>query len=156
MRTGVRIGIDPGDARIGVAASDPSGVIAVPIETVRRGKGDLARLKNLVDEQEAMEVVIGLPRSLNGAEGPAADKTRKFARTLARRIQPVPVRLWDERLTTVTAENALRDSGKKGQARRKVVDQAAAMIILQSALDRERSSGDPAGELVGDGKAGDV
>ncbi len=152
MRHGVRLGIDPGDARIGVARSDPSGFLATPVETVRRGKGDLARLARLVREAEAVEVLVGLPRSLSGGEGPAALKVREFAVRLAARIAPVPVRLVDERLTTVSAEAMLRDRGKKGQQRRSVVDQAAAVLILQHALDTERSTGSPPGEPVeGDG-----
>jgi len=152
MRHGVRLGIDPGDARIGVARSDPSGFLATPMETVRRGKGDLARLARLVREAEAVEVLVGLPRSLSGGEGPAALKVREFAGRLAARVAPVPVRLVDERLSTVSAEAMLRDRGKKGQQRRAVVDQAAAVLILQHALDTERSTGLPPGEPVeGDG-----
>jgi putative Holliday junction resolvase len=149
MRHGVRLGIDPGDARIGVARSDPTGFLATPLETVRRGKGDLARIARLAREAEAVEVVVGLPRSLSGAEGPAAVKTREFAARLAARIAPVEVRLQDERLTTVSAEAMLRDRGKKGAERRAVVDQAAAVLILQHALDTERATGRPPGEIVG-------
>ena len=148
MRHGVRLGIDPGDARIGVAKSDPTGFLATPLETVRRGKGDLARLARLVREEEVVEVVVGLPRSLSGGEGPAAVKTREFASRLAARIVPVVVRLQDERLTTVSAEAMLRDRGKKGAERRAVVDQAAAVLILQHALDTERATGRPPGEMV--------
>lgn len=148
MRHGVRLGLDPGDARIGVARSDPSGFLATPVETVRRGKGDLTRLTRLVSETEAMEVVVGLPRSLAGGEGPAAAKVRVFAAALAARVTPVPVRLCDERLTTVTAEAVLRERGHKGSKRRAVVDQAAAVVILQQALDTERSSGSAPGEVV--------
>jgi len=148
MRHGVRLGLDPGDARIGVARSDPTGFLATPLETVRRGKGDLARLARLVRDEEAVEVVVGLPRSLSGGEGPAAAKTRDFAGRLASRIAPVPVRLQDERLTTVSAEAMLRDRGKKGAERRAVVDQAAAVLILQHALDSERATGRPPGEIV--------
>lgn len=148
MRHGVRLGIDPGDARIGVARSDPTGFLATPLETVRRGKGDLSRLARLVREAEAVEVVVGLPRSLSGREGPAAAKTREFATRLATRISPVAVRLQDERLTTVSAEAMLRDRGKKGAERRAVVDQAAAVLILQHALDTERATGRPPGESV--------
>ena len=148
MRHGVRLGIDPGDARIGVARSDPTGFLATPLETVRRGKGDLARLALLVREEEVVEVVVGLPRSLSGGEGPAAAKARDFAARLATRIAPVAVRLQDERLTTVTAEAMLRDRGKKGAGRRAVVDQAAAVVILQHALDTERATGRPPGESV--------
>ena len=148
MRHGVRLGIDPGDARIGVARSDPTGFLATPLETVRRGKGDLARIARLVREEEAVEVVVGLPRSLSGGEGPAAAKARDFAARLAQRVDPVTVRLVDERLTTVSAEAMLRDRGKKGQQRRAVVDQAAAVMILQHALDTERATGVPPGEPV--------
>jgi len=147
VRFGVRLGVDPGDARIGVARCDPSGVLATPVETVRRGKGDLRRLRQLVVAEEALEVVVGLPRSLAGGEGPAAVKTRAFARRLALRIAPVPVRLVDERLTTVTAEAMLRDQ-RKGQQRRAVVDQVAAVVILQHALDTERATGSAPGEVV--------
>ena len=148
MRLGVRLGVDPGDARIGVASSDPSGFLATPVETVRRGKGDVRRLGQLVEELEAVEVVVGLPRSLSGAEGPAAEKVREFAARLARRVAPVPVRLCDERLTTVSAESILRDQGRRGAKRRAVVDQAAAVLILQTALETERSSGQAPGEIV--------
>ena len=148
MRHGVRLGVDPGDARIGVARSDPTGFLATPLETVRRGKGDVARLARLVVEEEVVEVVVGLPRSLSGGEGPAAAKVRVFAARLAERIAPVTVRLQDERLTTVSAEAMLRDRGKKGAERRAVVDQAAAVFILQHALDSERATGRPPGEIV--------
>jgi putative Holliday junction resolvase len=152
MRHGVRLGIDPGDARIGVARSDPSGFLASPVETVRRGKGDLARIaKILAAEQEestVIEVVMGLPRSLSGGEGPAAAKVREFGATLARRVAPIPVRLVDERMTTVSAEAMLRDQGRKGGKRRAVVDQAAAVLILQHALDTERATGTAPGEIL--------
>lgn len=148
MRSGVRLGIDPGDARIGVARSDPSGFLASPVETVRAGKGDLRRLGQLVAEHEAVEVVVGLPRSLDGSEGPAALKVRALAARLARRVHPVPVRLCDERLTTVSAESILREQGRNGAKRRAVVDQAAAVLILQTALDTERASGQAPGEIV--------
>lgn len=148
MRFGVRLGIDPGDARIGVARSDPSGMLATPVETVPRGEGDLARIAAILEEENAVEVVVGLPRSLSGREGPAAAKAREFADALARRIAPVPVRLCDERLTTVTAESMLRDQGRKGAKRRAVVDQAAAVVILQNALETERALGAAPGELV--------
>ena len=148
MRHGVRVGIDPGEARIGVAVSDPTGFLATPVETVRRGSGDVRRLARLVEESGAVEVVVGLPRSLSGREGPAAVKVREFALALARRIAPVPVRLCDERLTTVSAESILRERGRNGAKRRAVVDQAAAVLILQAALDTERASGRAPGELV--------
>jgi putative Holliday junction resolvase len=148
VRPGVRLGLDPGDARIGVARSDPSGFLATPLETVKRSRGDLARLAEIVAEEEAVEVVVGLPRSLSGREGPAAAKVRVFAGRLARRVAPVPVRLCDERLSTVSAEAMLRDRGRSGGKRRAVVDMAAAVVILQHALDTERASGRPPGEIL--------
>ena len=127
-----------------MARSDPTGFLATPVETVRRGKGDLRRIVRLALETEAVEVVVGLPRSLSGGEGPAAVKTRAWATALAEALAPLPVRLVDERLTTVSAEAMLRDRGVKGRARRAVVDQAAAVVILQQALDTERATGTPA------------
>jgi putative Holliday junction resolvase len=149
MRTGVRLGIDAGDARIGVARCDPSGLIATPVETVQRGPGDLARIAAIAEEENAFEDVLGLPRSLSGGEGPAAIKVRAFAADLIAVLEGRPVRLCDERLTTVTAENVLREQGRKGHKRRAVVDQAAAVVILQNAIDSERATGRPPGELLG-------
>jgi len=152
LRQGIRLGIDPGDARIGVARSDPSGIIATPVETVARGRGDLDRIAAILLEEggpdAVLEVVVGLPRSLSGGEGPAAAKVRDFAGALARRVAPTPVRLADERLTTLSAEAMLRDRGRSGSKRRAVVDQAAAVLILQHALDTERTSGTAPGEIV--------
>jgi putative Holliday junction resolvase len=150
MRRGVRLGVDVGDVRIGVASSDPGGLIATPVETVPRGRGDLARLRALAAELGATEAVVGLPRSLSGGEGPAAAKARAFAVALAAALagDGVAVRLCDERLSTVSAEAVLREQGRKGRRRRAVVDQAAAVVILQNALDTERGTGRPAGELV--------
>jgi putative holliday junction resolvase len=149
MRSGVRVAVDVGDARIGVAVSDPDGLLAVPLETVRRGAGDLDRLAEIVQEHHALEVVVGLPTSMSGREGPAAAKVRQSAQEIGDRVAPVPVRLVDERMTTVTAERVLRDRGKKGAKRRAVVDQAAAVVILQYALDSERATGSAPGETLG-------
>jgi putative Holliday junction resolvase len=124
------------------------GIIATPVETVQRGEGDLARIAAILEEVNAVEVVVGLPRSLNGSEGPAAVKVREFAGALARHVAPVPVRLCDERLSTVTAEAQLRSQGRKGQKRRAVVDQVAAVVILQNALETERARGSAPGEIV--------
>lgn len=148
MRHGTRLGVDPGDARIGVSRSDPTGFLATPVETVRRGRDDLARLAHIAADVEAVEVIVGLPRSLRGTENPATDKVRAWARRLARMVAPVPVRLVDERLTTVSAEAMLRDQGRKGASRRAVVDQVAAVLILQHALDSERATGVAPGEIV--------
>ena len=148
MRSGTRLGLDPGDARIGVARCDPTGFLATPLETVRRGRGDVRRIAQLVRELEAVEVIVGLPRSLSGGEGPAAQKVRRFAAVVARQVDPVPVRLCDERLTTISAEAILREQGKRGADRRAVVDMAAAVVILQHALDTERNTGGAPGEIV--------
>jgi putative Holliday junction resolvase len=148
MRHGVRLGIDVGTVRIGVARSDPGGILATPLETVKRGKGDFGRLVSLAGEHEAIEVIVGLPTSLSGREGPAAEAARKFAARLAGLLPPEVVRLYDERLTTVTAESGLRAGGVHGQARRRVVDQTAAAVLLQAALDGERLTGRAPGEIV--------
>ncbi|GAA1593175.1 Holliday junction resolvase RuvX [Kribbella solani] len=145
----MRIALDIGDARIGVASSDPHGILATPVETVRRGPGDLDRIAALAAELEAFEIVVGLPRSLSGGEGPAAVKIRETAEQVRAKVHEgnaaTTVRLVDERFTTVTAERMLRERGKKGSKRRAVVDQAAAVVILQHALDVERETGNPPG-----------
>jgi putative Holliday junction resolvase len=149
LRAGVRLAVDAGTVRIGVARSDPGGLLATPLATVSRGPSDLDRLASLVAAEGAIEVIVGLPTGLSGREGPAAAGARAFAASLAARLAPVPVRLVDERLTTVIAHDALRQAGRGERARRPVVDQAAAALILQGALDAERATGCPAGELVG-------
>ena len=148
MRSGVRLGVDLGDVRIGVARCDPAGMLAMPVETVRRGPGDVGRLRAIVAEHQPIEVVLGLPVSLSGREGPAARKARDFAVILAAAVRPVPVRLVDERLTTVSAERVLREQGRDARSRRAVVDQAAAVVILQNALDTERATGAAPGETL--------
>ncbi|MFD6436637.1 Holliday junction resolvase RuvX [Streptomyces venezuelae] len=150
MRRGRRLAIDVGDARIGVASCDPDGILATPVETVpgRDVPAARRRLKQLADEYEPIEIVVGLPRSLNGGEGPAAAKIRVFTQELARMVAPISVRLVDERMTTVTASQGLRASGVKSKKGRSVIDQAAAVIILQQALESERASGKAPGEGV--------
>lgn len=148
VRTGVRLGVDYGSARIGVARSDPDGLLATPLSTIARGPGDLEALARLVAEQDAVEVIVGLPTGLSGRDGAAAAGARAFAATLAGRLAPRAVRLVDERFTTVLAHDALRRGGKDSRARRGVVDQAAAALLLQSALDAERAAGKPPGEAV--------
>lgn len=147
FRRGVRLALDWGDARIGVAACDRDGLLAYPLDTVAAGPDELVRLVAIVAEQEPLEVVVGLPRSLSGADGPAALKVRARAEALAARL-PVPVRLVDERLTTVTASRRLRESGKKARQQRSVIDAAAAAAILEQAIALERSGSGPPGELV--------
>ena len=151
MRQGVRLGVDVGSVRVGLSRSDAAGLLATPLETVQRTEGDdshYERIALLVTELAVCEVIVGLPRSLSGAEGAAAGLARAYSVEVARRVAPVPVRLVDERLSTVTAHQRLREAGVKGRKRRPVVDQAAAVVILQSALDSERSSGRPPGSPV--------
>jgi putative Holliday junction resolvase len=151
MRPGVRVGIDVGSVRVGVALSDPAGLLALPLETLRRdpsAKADVARIAHIVREHGATEVIVGLPLSLSGRQGPAAQLAVTYAHEVAGAVAPVPVRLVDERLSTVGAHAQLHRAGVRSRARRDVVDQAAAVIILQSALDAERASGRPPGEGV--------
>ena len=155
VRPGVRVGVDVGTVRVGVALSDPSGMLATPHATLARrwpdddpSADDVSEIVALSGECGAVEVIVGLPRTLSGTEGTAARAARTYAAELARRIAPVGVRLVDERLTSVDAHRALRESGVSGRRQRAVVDQAAAVLILQAALDEERSAGRPPGEPV--------
>ncbi|PZR52749.1 Holliday junction resolvase RuvX [Xylanimonas oleitrophica] len=152
---GARLGVDVGKARIGLAASDPDGLVATPVETVPRvldatsvRSADVARIAAEVEERFAAVVYVGLPRHLSGAEGAATADARAFAGRLAAALAPVPVRLVDERMTTVSAHGQLRAAGRRTKSHRSVIDQAAAVIILQSALDAERAAGTRAGEVV--------
>jgi putative holliday junction resolvase len=147
MRSGVRLGVDVGTVRIGVARSDLHGMLATPVETVTRGTGDLARIAELAVELEAVELVVGLPIALSGNETASTADARRFALELAK-VQGAPVRLVDERLSSVSANSALRSSGRTARTSRSVVDQVAAVIILQHALDFERSAGRPPGDVV--------
>lgn len=119
-----------------------------------QGASDLDAIGAYVGETHALEVIVGLPRSLSGQEGQAAGTARSYARELAGRLAPVRVRVVDERLTSVDAHRRLRQSGVSGRSGRAVVDQAAAVLILQSALDAERATGRPPGELVRVGRPG--
>ncbi|GAA1173557.1 Holliday junction resolvase RuvX [Pseudonocardia alaniniphila] len=137
---GRRLGIDVGAVRVGVALSDPDGVLATPLVTVPRdvaGGSDLTAIAGLVADHEVVGIVLGLPRTLAGREGPAAEAARDFAAGLAS-VVDVPVELSDERLTTVVATQQLRERGVKGRKQRAVVDQAAAVAILQGWLDAAR------------------
>ena len=162
MRPGVRVGVDVGSVRVGVAMSDPDGLLATPVASLPAsdgaggdggdgdgGGGPIEALHALVQEHRAVEVIVGLPRGLSGAEGASAQAARAFAVKLSRRVRPVPVRLFDERLSTVEAHRVLRASGRPGRRQREVVDQVAAVTILQTALDLERASGRLPGEVVG-------
>jgi putative Holliday junction resolvase len=148
---GRRLGVDVGTVRIGVAASDPDGILATPVETVRRDRSDkhVRRLAQLVNELEAVEVVVGLPRTLADRSGSSARDAIKLADQLARRIAPTPVRLSDERLTTVAAQRSLRDAGIRAKGQRAMIDQAAAVGILQNWLDQRRAA------LAAHGEVGD-
>ncbi|WP_267419378.1 MULTISPECIES: Holliday junction resolvase RuvX [unclassified Curtobacterium] len=143
IRSGRRLGIDVGRARIGVAVCDRDGLIATPVETVRRDdKHDLRRILAIADEYDVLEIVVGLPLSMSGGDTPSTTDARTFA---ARIAEHRPVRLVDERLSTVTAQRGMRAAGRTTKNSRAVIDQAAAVIILQHALDHERSSGAPPG-----------
>jgi len=136
------VALDLGSRRIGVAVSDPTGTLASPYQVLERSgdpAADHAAIANIVGEVGAERVVVGLPLSLDGHEGAAAQLARTESEALAA-VLAVPVELHDERLTTVAADRSLQRSGKGGRARRKVVDQAAATVLLQSWLDRGRGS----------------
>lgn len=148
FRRGVRLGVDVGKVRIGVARCDPDGMLAIPVETVARAEGDpWARIIALGSEYDAVEFVVGLPLNMQGESTPSTDDARGFAEELAARVE-VPVRLVDERLSTVSAHSALRAAGKSQRSSRSIVDQAAAVVVLQHALDTEKQSGRPPGTLV--------
>lgn len=141
---GRRLGVDVGEVRVGVALSDPGGVLASPLVTLardRRGGADLDTLAALVAEHEVVEVIVGLPRTLAGRHGPAARTAQHYADELAERLGGLPVRLTDERLTTVAATRTLSERGVRGKRQRAVVDQAAAVEILQGWLDTRRAPG---------------
>lgn len=138
---GRRLGIDVGTVRIGVAVCDPDGILATPLETVRRDKTDkhLGRLVKLAGEQEAVEIVVGLPRTLKDKSSASARDAIEVADALAVRVAPIPVRMADERLTTVTAQRSLREAGVRAKGQRQMIDQVAAVGILQNWLDMRRS-----------------
>jgi putative Holliday junction resolvase len=144
--------------RIGVASSDPDGILATPVETVRRDRSGkhVRRLAALAAELEAVEVIVGLPRTLADRIGPSAEDAIELAEALAQRIAPTPVRLADERLTTVSAQRSLREAGIRARDQRAVIDQAAAVAILQGWLDQRRSAvaGPLAGPVAGEASDG--
>ncbi|KZC95534.1 MULTISPECIES: Holliday junction resolvase RuvX [Clavibacter] len=150
MRLGARIAVDVGKARIGLARSDPHGLIATPVETVPRdaaGSADVRRILEVAAEADCVELVVGLPLALSGRATASTDDAEGFARRLADATE-IPVRLVDERLSTVSAQSALRSSGRGSRKQRPVIDQVAAVIILQHALESERAAGSPPGDLV--------
>ena len=158
FRRGVRIGVDVGSVRVGVARSDPDGMLAVPVATLRRpaakaaARSDLIALVDLVAEYEPLELVVGLPIGLDGTEGPAAAAVRVYAADLVGMLRArglgVPVRLIDERMTTAEATRGLQAAGRDSRSGRSIIDQAAAVIIVQHALDSERGTGTPPGTVL--------
>lgn len=146
FRRGRRIALDVGSVRVGVASCDPDGILATPLEVVRRDDDAAAvsRIAALVDEQSALEIVAGRPRSLDGSDRAAVGAAEEFLRAVATAVD-VPIRLVDERFTTVQAHGVLQSAGRNSRQRREIVDAVAAVLILQAALDTEKSGGSPAG-----------
>lgn len=147
FRRGTRLGIDVGRARVGVAKCDPDGLLATPVETVPRDDAAIARVIALAEEHSAMEFLVGLPLNLRGEDTPSTADARDFAAAIAE-ASALPVRLVDERLSTVSAHAALRESGRTQRSSRTIVDQVAAVVLLQQAIDVEKSTGRPPGVPV--------
>ncbi|CAL4859744.1 Holliday junction resolvase RuvX [Microbacterium sp. MM2322] len=147
FRRGVRLGIDVGRARVGVARCDPDGMLAVPVETVPRSETSVARIVEIAREYGAIEVLVGLPISLAGSETASTADARDFADELHASLD-VPVRLVDERLSTVSANAVLRQNGRSQKSSRRIVDQIAAVVLLQQAIDVEKSTGNPSGAAL--------
>ncbi len=141
MRPGVRLCVDVGAVRMGVARSDASGTLAVPESTLDARRDWLDELVRLVAEYEPIEILVGLPVSLDGREHAAAQRVREVAAQISSALSGIPVRLIDERLTTSAAQVQLRQAGVSSRKGRPVIDQAAAVIMLQEALDSERATG---------------
>ena len=138
-RAGALMGLDPGTKTIGVAVSDGLRSVATPLETVKRTKFtvDAARLLEIAEHRAITGIVLGLPRNMDGSEGPRAQSVRAFARNLER-LTELPLTFWDERLSTVAAERALLEADTTRKRRAEVIDHVAAGYILQGALDRLR------------------
>jgi putative Holliday junction resolvase len=151
VRPGVRLALDVGTVRIGVARSDASGVLAVPLDAVPAGDHAIDAVLAVLTEWEAIEVYVGLPLHMSGDEGASALMARDWARTLAERVA-VPVRLIDERLSTVQAQRALQAGGRSTRQSRSVIDSASAVMVLQSVLDTEDRTGTVPGETVETGE----
>lgn len=156
FRRGARLGVDVGSVRVGVARSDPDGMLAVPVETVPRDDQALARVIALAHEHSAIELVVGLPIALHGGDTASTADARGFATALAGALAEhgVGVRLVDERLTTVSANEHLRASGRSQKQSRRMVDQIAAVVLLQHAIDVEKRAGAAPGVLVAQERAG--
>lgn len=150
MRSGARLAFDVGKVRIGVARCDAQAILSVPVMTLKRDRfgAELEEAADLIEEYDAIEAIVGLPRRMNGGSSASTEDARRWAHELAQLVTSVSVRLVDERLSTVTAHRELHESGRTEASFRKVVDQAAAVVILDQALDTERMTNAPAGELV--------
>lgn len=152
FRRGARLGVDVGKARVGIAKCDPDGLLATPVETVPRSDASVERILALAEEHQAIELLVGLPLSLSGGDTPSTTDAREFAQALAsasaRSGSDRAVRLVDERLSTVSAHAALRESGRSQRSSRSIVDQVAAVVLLQQAIDLEKSQGRPPGSAV--------
>ena len=135
------LGIDYRQARIGLAISDELRLLAHPLETLAAGKAAVARITAIARERNVETVVVGVPKTMKGELGPAAQETLRFIEKLKTAL-PCPVVKWDERLTTVAAQRALREAGKKTRATRGYVDQVAAQMILQGYLDQLQLAGE--------------
>ena len=153
MHPGVRLALDIGTVRIGVARSDALGMLAVPLDAVPAGEGSWAAVAGLVEEWQAVAVYVGLPLHLSGAEGASSTMAREWAAGLAERID-APVRLIDERLSTVQAQRALQAGGRSTRQSKSMIDSASAVMVLQSVLDSEARSGEAPGEPVEGGDGG--
>lgn len=152
---GPKLGVDVGQVRVGLAGCDRDGLLATPIRTLKRDarrNSDVRILVNEALEREVVQIIIGLPKNLSGREGASAEMARTYAalvvEELQRQAQPVPVRLVDERLSTVSAHRSLHAAGLSSREHRKVVDQVAAVEILQHAIDTQRSRGRDVGDPV--------
>lgn len=153
MRRGVRVGVDVGRVRVGIARTDAEPLLAVPVITLQRGDGDEATgeliqsILNISEEYEAIELVVGLPLNMQGKATPSTEDAEHIAHALAN-ATAVPVRLVDERLTTVSASAALRSSGINTRSQKPIIDQQAAVVLLQHAIDAEKLTESPPGQLV--------
>lgn len=148
MRSGVRLGLDIGTKRIGVARCDRDGLLAVPMSVLDAESDWLTTLGGLLDEYDVIEIVVGIPVSLRGEEEVAAIRMRERISALQAAFPGMPIRGVDERLSTATAHRQLRDAGHSTRSARVHVDALAAAGILEFALESERRTGEPAGELM--------
>ncbi|MDY5584549.1 MAG: Holliday junction resolvase RuvX [Arcanobacterium sp.] len=148
MRKGVRIGVDVGQVRVGIAKSDSDGLMATPVGTFYREKNDFSAVFRLVKQLSVIEIIVGLPKNMDGSEGKSAIMARRWARKISRKLPEISVRLIDERLTSVSAHRLLQEAGRKEIDHRDIVDQVAAVLILEQALELEKKTGEIPGYKV--------